>query len=113
MISNETSNSFKFSEKSDSIGTYTKPGIDTLLQYLGFKFTSNPSIALMYDPADKNTVIVYDADDDGSLKKYEDVVVDGDASEFLSVLNDRVKLQQYLADNDIHVVPMTLEKIVF
>ena len=101
------------SKNADEIGTYTQPGIDTLLQYLGFKFTSNPSIALMYDPADKHTVIVYDADDDGSLKKYEDVVVNGDASEFLSVLNDRVKLQQYLADNDIHVVPMTLEKIVF
>ena len=97
----------------DKIGTYTQPGIDQILQYLGFIFQENPSIALMYDPADKHTVIVYDADDDGSLKKYEDVVVDGDASEFLSVLNDRVALDQYLADNDIHVVPMTLEKIVF
>lgn len=37
-------------KNSDPIGTYTKPGIDTLLQYLGFKFTSDPSIALMYDP---------------------------------------------------------------
>lgn len=95
------------------IGKFTSPGVDAVLEYIGFKFLpEDPDIAMMFDPADGTAIDVYDAKD-GSIKRYEGANIDKTGKAFIQAMRDYGSLQIFLADNDVHVVNTDFENLLF
>lgn len=101
------------SSTSYKVGRFTSPGVDAVLEYIGFKFLpEDPDIAMMFDPADGTAIDVYDAKD-GSIKRYEGANIDRTGKAFVSAMKDFKSLQTFLSENDVHVVETDFENLLF
>lgn len=99
--------------KSYEVGRFKAPGLDAVLEYLGFTFfPDDPNIACMIDPADDSAIDVYDAKT-GDITRYEGANIDGTGEAFINAMQDYETLQDFLADNDVHVVTTNFDNLIY
>lgn len=99
--------------KSYKVGRFRAPGLDAVLEYLGFTFfPDDPNIACMIDPADNSAIDVYDAKT-GDITRYEGANIDGTGEAFINAMQDYEALQDFLADNDVHVVTTNFDNLIY
>lgn len=95
------------------VGQPSRPGVDEVLKFLGFKFfKDDPDIATMFDPADESSILVYDAKS-GVIQRCEGANVDRTGQKFLHAMQDYEDLQQFLSENDVHVVDVSFDDIIY
>lgn len=99
--------------KSYKVGRFKAPGLDAVLEYLGFTFfPDDPNIACMIDPADNSAVDVYDANT-GDITRYEGANIDGTGEAFVNAMRDYENLQDFLADNNVHIVRTNFDNLIY
>ena len=96
-----------------SVGQPNKPGVDGVLEFLGFKFfDDDPDIATMFDPADDSSILVYDAKS-GNITRYEGANLDGTGEQFIDAMQDMQDFHSFIAVNNIHVVDVSFDDIIY
>lgn len=99
--------------KNYQVGRYKAPGLDAVLEYLGFTFLpEDPDIACMLDPSDSSAVDVYDANT-GDITRYEGANIDGTGEAFVNAMRDYENLQDFLADNNVHIVRTNFDNLIY
>ena len=99
--------------KSYEVGRFKAPGLDAVLEFLGFTFLPNdPDIACMIDPADDSAIDVYDANS-GVIIRYEGANIDGTGEAFVNAMRDYENLQDFLADNNVHIVQTNFDNLIY